>query len=590
MNGVGSSPSVRYFASRYYANDFDGPPAETQDELLADRELSGPRLPGERFVDDRDGWRARAIGRGEVAAGDKGKSQGPEVAWRDNVLTRVDCAIVAELIRSPGATAFPLPRERHDAGRGGCVKPGQLLDPRDQFLGKRSSLVGVVSAEAKIEADDLDAVDREAWIDRTGISQRPPQQQRTHHQDNGERHLRDHKGRTRPPTPPIIAAVTNDQRCEIDARGRASRCETAAHTNEHREHHREGDDPPVDGQVEAHVEPRQRQQLLKNTNGPPRSDQTNHRARSRHHHALDHEQPHDAVAGSAQRKSKAEFGCTCHPANEQHSGDVEGGNEEDESHEREQQRDEPVHDRTEAHRHRTRRRDADAMTTIAVGMLAFEIAADSRHFSPGLIDRDAIFQSSNAHQPLPPAQPHASKVVTVRVRRDRNPEALVVEGIPIEALSGDTDDGERTAVQVDRASDDTRVAAKLRLPQTIADDSDGARAREALVFRQEAASERDRNTKHSEVVGRHVRARDAGGALRRPQSERRNRPGMVGRETRRIRSVVLGSPGNSDRRTYRSRSRCKTRDLHRPRSDRPRRACARRRRRAGFGRDTHQRC
>ena len=98
------------------------------------------------------------------------------------------------------------------------------------------------------------------------------------------------------------------------------------------------------------------------------------------------------------------------------------------------------HDRAADNWNSTRGRNPEAVTTIGIGILALEIAADTRHLGSGLIDRDAVLEAPNPHQPLPASHPDAPKVIAVRVRRNRDPEALLIDGISTELRRRDADD------------------------------------------------------------------------------------------------------------------------------------------------------
>ena len=187
-------------------------------------------------------------------------------------------------------------------------------------------------------------------------------------------------------------------------------------------------------------------------------------------HALDHQQSHDPVTRRAEREAQAQFRCPRDTAREQDAGHVETRDDQDESDEREEQGHEAIHNRADANWNSTRSRNPETVTAIGVGILALEITGDTRHLGSGLIDREAVLEASDPHQPLPASQPDAPKVTAVRVHRHWDPEALLIDGISAELRRRDANDRERTAVQMDGLSDDTSLAAELCLPEPVTDD------------------------------------------------------------------------------------------------------------------------
>ena len=187
-------------------------------------------------------------------------------------------------------------------------------------------------------------------------------------------------------------------------------------------------DAPVDARIDTHVEQgKKRNQPSQNTNGSPCPHKAGGRTRSGQDHALDDQQPHDPVTRRAEREAEAQFRCARDAAREQDAGHVETRDDQDESDEREEQAHKAIRNRADDNRNNARGGNPETVTAIGIGVLALEITGDTRHLGSGLIDRDAVLEASDPHQPLPASQPDAPKVIAVRVRRHRDPDALLID-------------------------------------------------------------------------------------------------------------------------------------------------------------------
>src|SRR6185503_15043542 len=101
---------------------------------------------------------------------------------------------------------------------------------------------------------------------------------------------------------------------------------------------------------------------------------------------------------------------------------------------------------------------------VRVGILTFEVLANTAHFRLGLLESDPAGE--------PAEQVEAARVAALQIGvwDERYPYIRV--GREPHALSHDPDHGRRDVVDLDRFADDARVAAVPRLPQAVSDDCD----------------------------------------------------------------------------------------------------------------------
>src|SRR5262249_41593506 len=149
--------------------------------------------------------------------------------------------------------------------------------------------------------------------------------------------------------------------------------------------------------------------------------------------------------------------------------------------------------------------NTNALAAVGVGKLALERAADPGKLRLGLADRDARFQS-RAHQ-----QPHALAARQDRWRpprrelahhRQRNPDIGREDRRAVEAWWCDADDGEWSAVQVQRSAEHGWIAAKSAQPELMTEKGDRRRTGAFPVLGPEEPAEMRTSAQHAEVIGR----------------------------------------------------------------------------------------
>src|SRR4029077_12279033 len=135
------------------------------------------------------------------------------------------------------------------------------------------------------------------------------------------------------------------------------------------------------------------------------------------------------------------------------------------------------------------RRRANRPARVILRKFRGEPAADPVHFRLRLRDGNAGLQSPDHAEPMSRAPRHPSS--ENRIVGGRNPDVLIADEYGrMKTGAHDSDDGERTFVEVDGAADEMGIGAEAAAPEVFTDDRDGRGAGPAVFGNKGAAHER----------------------------------------------------------------------------------------------------
>ena len=209
----------------------------------------------------------------------------------------------------------------------------------------------------------------------------------------------------------------------------------------------------------------------------------------------------ETAAAGADRRAQGHFALAHGRTREQEVRDVDARDEQQQADRAEQrvQRGPEEADDFVCERHGERR-----PAFVGRRKLPLDTRVKRSQLGVGLFERDAGLQ----------ARDRFDEMRAAAVLGEIPDESLVHvdAGWKVEARSRDAQHGVELPVQLHRPSDDVRVAAVSRAPQTIADD-DRALAGDMERLRAEAGSERRPDAQHAEEIRAHFDGADAHGIL-----------------------------------------------------------------------------
>ena len=214
-------------------------------------------------------------------------------------------------------------------------------------------------------------------------------------------------------------------------------------------------------------------------------------AEGRKGQTLDEQLPDKAASPGAKDGAYTHLSLAERAAREQQIGDVDAGDKQNEQRRagKDLERRPNLIDHLLVHGHQ-----ADRPAGIALRRLSGQLGSDALHVEGGLLEGDALAQSSN------------SKRVSASTRRAEPFDGPSVRNQEIRSLAeqGESrrhhaDQRARPAARVDRGADDVRTPTEPRAPEFIADDDDVVAA--LFVFGGEVgAAERWPNAKDGEEI------------------------------------------------------------------------------------------
>jgi hypothetical protein len=218
---------------------------------------------------------------------------------------------------------------------------------------------------------------------------------------------------------------------------------------------------------------------------------------------LDQHQADEAPGPGSEREADGHFGFAGGGTGEEEIGDIGDDQQEEEDRDSGQGSEQGEHLSlgTPGRLPEWQHRDADVAVAVGIGLL--EPAHDRLDADLRPVAGNAVAEACDGVQPPDAARLEHAPDIDVLVRhRDRNPEveAQPPHGPP-EFGRRDADHGEDPSGNLDRASDDPRVAPEPALPQSMADDRHRVPSRCAVLVRVKGASENRPDSEDVEEIG-----------------------------------------------------------------------------------------
>jgi hypothetical protein len=160
-----------------------------------------------------------------------------------------------------------------------------------------------------------------------------------------------------------------------------------------------------------------------------------------------------------------------------------------------------------------------------------QCTADSRHFVASLLDRDARFEASDTHEPLPPAQRDWLEILAVRYAVIGTHRRWASTLYPLKSACVTPTIVNGRPFRRNRRPDDVRRALELGLPETMADDGDGGGPIEAFVVWDEGPAACHPHAEHVEEIRGDVGPRYLHRVVAQPEAESRQSADVICRET-----------------------------------------------------------